>query len=477
MTEQIDVAIIGGGTAGMTAYREAVNHTGSVRLIESGPFGTTCARVGCMPSKLLIAAADAAHHGASAGHFGVEFAPPVIEGSRVMQRVRAERDRFAGFVVEAVESWPKEHVLRAHARFVGTHTLELDDGKTLDARAIVIATGSRPFVPPVFEPLGDLLLTTDEVFELEDLPASLAVIGAGPIGLELGQAFARLGVEITLLSMGGAIATLQEKDLSDIAHACFSEEMNFHPDAKIRSTRVTGGNAEFSATIDGTERTLTVDRVLVAAGRRPNLDDLGLEHTGLHLSERGVPLRDPLTGRCGDSAIFIAGDSGPEAPLLHEAAADGRAAGYNAAHFPDVRAFLRTPPMGIVFSDPQIMFVGKRRAELERAGARFETGSVDWSDQGRARAMAVNRGKLHLYGEHGTGEFLGAEMIGPRAEHLAHLLAWCLQSRLTIPEMIERPFYHPVFEEGLRTALRMLAYHLNLAAKPPPRCLDCGPGG
>jgi dihydrolipoamide dehydrogenase len=122
------------------------------------------------------------------------------------------------------------------------------------------------------------------------------------------------------------------------------------------------------------------------------------------------------------------------------------------------------------------MMVGQSYAELQAENVDFGVGEINWRSQGRSRVMLVNRGLLRIYGERGTGRLLGAEMIGPRAEHLAHLLAWAHQSHTTISEMLERPFYHPVIEEGLRSALRNLNHSLNMGPKPPPRCLDCGPG-
>lgn len=164
-------------------------------------------------------------------------------------------------------------------------------------------------------------------------------------------------------------------------------------------------------------------------------------------------------------------------PLLHEAADEGFVAGWNAAHYPDVRRFTKSAGLSVVFSNPQLMMVGERHADLVAKGVKFRAGAVNWSDQGRARVMGVNKGLLRVYGECDTGRFLGAEMIGPRAEHLAHLLAWARQSELTVGEMLERPFYHPVLEEGVRSALRSLDYELGMGPAPPPRCIDCGPGG
>jgi len=163
-------------------------------------------------------------------------------------------------------------------------------------------------------------------------------------------------------------------------------------------------------------------------------------------------------------------------PLLHEAADEGRIAGENAARFPHVYRRARRTSLGVVFSDPQIAMAGQSYKSLTESGVDFEIGEVSYDDQGRARVMGINKGLLRVYGEKGTGRFLGAEMIGPSAEHLAHLLAWAIQSNLTVSEILQRPFYHPVLEEGVRTAFRTLNHALGFGPNPPLRCIDCGPG-
>jgi dihydrolipoamide dehydrogenase len=178
----------------------------------------------------------------------------------------------------------------------------------------------------------------------------------------------------------------------------------------------------------------------------------------------------------GDTHVFIAGDVGELHPLLHEAADDGRIAGDNAGRWPDVRVRPRRAPLSVVFSDPQIALAGHSHADLIDARIPFETGAVSFEDQGRSRVMRANRGRLHVYGERATGRFLGAEMIGPAAEHLGHLLAWSAQRGDTVQDMLDSPFYHPVIEEGLRTALRELQRALRMGPPPIERCLDCGPG-
>ena len=193
-TYDVDVAILGAGTAGMSAYREARQYTDRIALIDGGELGTTCARVGCMPSKLLIAAADAYHHARNTDLFGVRSGEPTVDGKAVMNRVRRERDRFVGFVIDAFDGFDRDHVIRDYATFVDDHTLKLSSGRTLTARAIVIAVGSRPNIPPFFKAAGDRLIVNDDVFDWDDLPDSIAVFGAGVIGLELGQALSRLGL-------------------------------------------------------------------------------------------------------------------------------------------------------------------------------------------------------------------------------------------------------------------------------------------
>ncbi len=452
-TRQVDVAILGAGTAGMAAYRAAAAHTDRVLLVEAARYGTTCARVGCMPSKLLIAAADAAHAASHADGFGVAVEGVRVDGRRVMERVRAERDRFVGFVVRATESFPEHHRLLGRARFLDAHRLAVGDD-VIEARAVVIATGSRPRVLPFLADLGDRLLVNDDVFEWQDLPASVAVFGPGVIGLELGQALARLGVRVRMFGVGGFVGPLTDPVVKAEAARVLDAEVPLHPDAKdLRAERV---GDRVRVTWDGGSELF--DYALAAVGRVPNLDGLGLESTGLVLDRRGVPVFDQHTLRCGDSSIFLAGDATADLPLLHEAADEGRIAGDNAARLPDVRPGLRRSPLAIVFSDPNIALVGETWEKVKDRDP--VVGQVSFDDQGRSRVMRQNRGRLHVYADRATGRLLGAEMIAPRGEHLAHELAWAHQVGLTIPQMLDLPFYHPVVEEGLRTALRDAAAQL-----------------
>lgn len=475
-TRRVDVAVIGAGTAGLNARREAEKAGAEALLIESGPYGTTCARVGCMPSKLLIAAAEAAHDVAHAPFFGIELPGPArVNGRAVLERVRKERDRFVGFVVESTEGVPERLRLRGRARFVAPTTLEVDDHTRVEAKAVVIAAGSSPAIPPGLEAVRDSILTNEDVFELEDLPGSVAVVGTGVVALELGQALHRLGVRTVLFGRSDRVGPATDPAVQESIRTVLGEELVLRLNSEISVSKdARGGVLVAWRTRDGRKGEERFERIVAAAGRQPNLAGLELSKTGLELDRRGVPVYDKRTMQCGDSPIFLAGDASADRPLLHEAADEGRIAGANAGAFPNVKAKPRRTPLAIVFTHPEIAVAGAAFADLDIDA--IEIGEVFWEDQGRARVMGKNAGLTRLYADRECGTLVGAEMFGPRVEHTAHLLAWAIQERLSVERALENPFYHPVIEEGIQTALRDLQAQLKLA--PPRRAedLECGPG-
>ena len=475
----VDVAIIGSGTAGTAAYLSARAHTDSILLIEGGDYGTTCARSGCMPSKLLIAAAEVAHQARHADRFGIQASDLVVDGPAVMARVRRERDRFVGLVLASVDAMPSGVRWTAAVSFQDANTLVTPKGQLIHARRIIIATGSKPVLPPLLHGLDKHLLTSENVFELPTLPKRLAVFGTGPLGIELGQAMSRLGVAVRMFGIGGGIAGIHDPEIRDYANKIFNDEFYLDADANVESV----SEAETGIVLhyrhkDGTRIAEEFDYVLAATGRAPELAGLALANAGLQLDERGVPLFDRYTLQCGDSTIFIAGDASNEIPLLHEAADQGRIAGENAGRYPNVLPGLRRTPLAIVFCDPQVASAGIALNTLEQHfQGRFATGCASFEEQGRSRVMLRNKGMLKVYAELSSGLLLGAEMFGPGAEHIGHLLAWAVQKRMTVDEMLEMPFYHPVIEEGLRTALRDVKHVLQAGSVVVDQGMDCGPGG
>lgn len=474
---KVEVAIIGAGSAGLSAWRAAREHSDKVVVIDAGPLGTTCARVGCMPSKLLIAAADAAHRAQHAGAFGIDVQGVRIDGRRVMQRVKSERDRFVGFVLEDMDrSIEDENLLCGRARFVADGVLRVQ-GPGLDvqvqAERIVIATGSRPDAPAAWRSaLGERLIVNDDVFDWTDLPASVAVIGTGVLGLEIAQALHRLGVRVRLLGRGAGVGPLTDPALAALAGELFDAALPLHREAELLDLARDGDGVSLHWRTPGGEHRERFDFLLAATGRRANIDVLGLENTSLPLDAHGTPRFDPLTLQVEGAPVFIAGDANRDRPLLHEAADEGRIAGGNAGRWPALEQGLRRTPLTIAFCEPQIAIAGQSHTALRAAHTAFATGAVSFVDQGRSRVMGVNAGALHVYATPDSRRLLGAEMLGPAAEHIGHLLAWSVQRGETVDTALEQPFYHPVIEEGLRTALRDLRRKLDTATP----CEGCTPG-
>lgn len=452
---ECDVAIIGAGTAGLAAERAARKGGASTLLIDPLFDGTTCATVGCMPSKLLIAAAKAVRGIHRAELFGITASDVRIDGAAVFRRVRSERDRFAALTRKSFEDLPQGIAIKARARFQDTGHLALDDGRVVKARTIIIATGSAPAIPPAFAGLRNMILTNETVFDLEEVPKRLAVIGSGSIGLELAQAFAGLGTSVSLFDRGVRLGKIRCPRVQASLLKIIRRDMDIYLETDVTPEPISDGmKLRWSGSEPGEA---IFDKVLVAVGRPPQLSGLGLERTGIALDDRGVPVHDRATMRCGDSSIFLAGDAAADLPLLHEASHDGAIAGRNAAAWPKRIRTKRHVPFSITFTDPVTVSIGRSEAE----GA--VTGTADFSDQGRSRVEGVNEGALTLYASAPDGKLIGADLTAPAGEHLGHMIAWAIEQGLTATQMLEMPFYHPTVEEGLKEALRTIC-----AATPLP---------
>lgn len=464
-----DVIVIGGGTAGLGAYRKAKSFGKKALLIEGSDFVTTCANVGCMPSKLLIAAAENLHEIQKSKDFGINVLGYTLDEDKLLGRVRSERDRFVGFVRKGAANIAEEDKIIGWAKILEPHVVEVNSQRYTTA-SLVIATGSRVAVPDIFKEIEGEILTNETVFEIEKLPKRLAVFGAGVIGLELGFAFAHLGTTVSLFNRHNKILGLQEK-LNNYLVSHIQENMDFIYETPVdKVERHINAEGEVEYHIYYGEHIKIVDKILVATGRIPNLDKIGLENwvpVEYHIDEQNLThsveterqrqlilhyLRkyNRDTAQLGSYPIFIAGDTNSDVPLLHEAASEALIAGYNAAHYPKIEAHKRTTPLAVVFSSPQIMWVG----QTHNLPSDIIVGEVSFEDQGRSRVMLKNKGLLRMYFEKTNGLFVGAEMIGPSAEHLAHQFAWLIEKKTTLSEFLSFPFYHPVIEEGVRTALR-----------------------
>jgi len=435
---KVKVAILGAGTAGLTALGVVRKHTDDFVIINDGPYGTTCARVGCMPSKALIHVANDYHRRATFDSVGIRGGEGLrMDVGAALAWVRSYRDARVAPNLKATDRVGERNI-PGRATFEAPDVLRVvraDGGEErVRAEAVIVATGSSPIVPAAWRSFGDRILTTDTLFEQRDLPSRIAVVGLGAIGLEMGQALSRLGLDVTGFELRDTLASLTDPELQAAAAQHFASEFPVH----------LGHAVEVAASGDALrvaagEREATVDVVLAALGRSPNVADLGLDRLGLAVGERGLPPFDPHTMQVGDLPIYIAGDVDADRVVMHEASDEGFVAAWNAVHGPT--RFRRRTPLTIAFTDPEIAMVGLPYAALPDNAVSAEH---DFSRQSRALAMRSAAGMLKVYAEPGSGRLLGAELMTPHGEHLAHLLALAIERELSVAEVLTMPVYHPV---------------------------------
>ena len=463
---KVDVLIIGAGSGGLSARREVAKKTDNYLVVDGGILGTTCARVGCMPSKALIQVAEDFYRRKKFLEEGIHGAKELtLNTKEVMQHVRKLRDRFVRGVTSSMKSW-EDKLLRGYASFIDDHHVMVNDEK-IYAQKIIIATGTKPNIPEVFANHKEFLITTDEFFELEDIPNSLAVIGLGVIGIELGQAVSRLDVNFLGVARRENIAGVTDPKLNEYVLRKFSEQMNLSFKGVDLVEKV-GDQLK----IKTSDKEILADKVLLTTGRSHNLDQLKISNTSVEVNELNQIMHCEQTFKArGCEHIFIAGDVTGHKQILHEASDEGRIAGFNAVN--QKTGFKTRTPLLITFSDPNIAMAGSSYKDLCDKGIDFEVGEVLFEGQGRSIIKLKEIGMLRIYGEKGTGKILGAELMAPDGEHIAHLLSWVIEQNLNVNQVLSHPFYHPVVEEGLRTALRDLRDKLKLD-KPKLEIFEMG---
>jgi dihydrolipoyl dehydrogenase len=456
MTREVEVAIIGAGSAGLYAMSQIKRFTDDFVLIDGGELGTTCARVGCMPSKVLIQIAEDFHRKSIFDREGIEGKEHLsIDIAEAMEHVQDMRDTFVDRTLShSIDLLDEDKLIESYVKFIDANTLETDDGDIIKARKIIIATGSRPIIPEAWKNFGDKIITTDEFFELEELPESIAVIGLGVIGLEIGQSLHRIGINVTGIDQLNRIAGITDDEINKTAIEIIGKEMPIWLGHEAEITEQDDGKLKVTAG----ENSVVVDKIFASIGRRSNTDKLNLESLNLKFNANGSAVFNEHTMQLGDHSVYIAGDATSTKPILHEAGFEGRVAGYNAMQDKDLN-FKHKTPLAITFCDPNIVMVGAQLSDLNSED--IVIGEIKMAPVGRALIMGKNRGLIRIYANKKTGKVLGSCMICAKGENLAHLLCWAIEMDLTVLDMLKMPFYHPVMEEALQAALYDLKSKLN----------------
>lgn len=437
------MAVIGGGTAGLVAARTAAGLGARVVLIERdgrGP-GGDCLWTGCVPSKALIAAAELAHRFRTAGSVGLTPAEPEIDFARVMEHVDAARraiepeDSADALRRDGVE------VLRGSARFTGPSSLAVDGAPPLRFRTALIATGSHPVVPDIDGLAAGDPLTNETVWDLRERPGRLAILGGGPIGCELGQAFGRLGTQVTVVEQLGHLLAKEEPEARELIAARLRAD---GVDVRLgsRAARVEDGRTLVLA--DGTG--IEFERILVAAGRRPRTEGLGLAEAGVELDEHGgisVDERLATTAK----GIYAAGDAVTALPFTHVAGYHGRTVAANALFHARTKVSYDAVPWA-TFTDPEVGRVGLTEAQArERFGGEASIVKHDYAHNDRAITAGETHGFAKLVGDP-KGRLVGATVAAPRGgESIAELAAW-IRTGAKIDAVSQSVHAYPTFSEG-----------------------------
>ena len=445
-----NLVVFGAGTAGLVTAAGAAGLGAKVALIERKLMGGDCLNVGCVPSKALIRAARAAADVRDAAQYGVEApAGASVDFPAVMERLRRLRagisrndsaSRFSSLGVD---------VFFGEGRFTGRNTAEVA-GQTLRFRKAVIATGARATALPIPGLVEAGYLTNESVFSLTELPRRLAVIGAGPIGCELAQAFARFGAQVTLLEAMRQILPREDRDAAQIIEQSLQRDgVSIDCCAKIVGVRKEGGEKLLSLDMDGALSELRVDEILVGVGRAPNVEDLGLETAGVAYDKSGVSVNDRL--QTSNPAIYAAGDICSRFKFTHAADAMARIAIQKALFLGRAKASALTMPW-CTYTDPEIAHVGFYESEAQEQGIAVETIVQELRDVDRAVVDGETEGLLKLHLRKGSDQILGATLVARHAGDMISEITLAMVGGLGLKTLAKTIHPYPTQAEVIKKA-------------------------
>ncbi len=430
MKYDLDLTIIGGGSAGLLAARVAPNLGVKAALIERGRLGGDCLWTGCVPSKALLASAKVAHTLRTADRLGLPVSDAPIDTAKVWQRVRDVQEEIAAHEdsPEAIAAGGTE-VIFGEALVEDGHNVRVGD-RVLSTRYILICTGSRPTAPPIDGLQKTGFLTSETIFRLERAPASLLIVGGGPIGVEMAQAMNRLGVKVTLLEALERVLIREEPDLSEQLLAVLRNE-GVGARVGVRLERAEHGPAKaLCGSTDGKEQTWTAEEIFVAAGRAPNIESLGLDKVGVETGPKGITVDKRL--RSSVSSIYAVGDCAGRFLFTHTAGAETAAALRN-MFYPGGQDAPTIVPW-TTFTDPELAHVGMTSDEARKThgqhGICLHEANLAESD--RARADGASSGKIVVVTKKGSHEILGAHILGPSAGEMIGQFTLAIQRQIPL---------------------------------------------
>jgi len=450
-TKKHDLIVIGSGPGGYVAAVRAAQLGMDVACVERHErLGGTCLNVGCIPSKALLEASERYHEAASGGlgAFGV-----VLDGAGLdLGAMMGRKEKIVENLTKGVAFLFKKNKIsryRGAAALAGGTTVRVDgdDPVELEAGRVLIASGSRATTIPGVELDGEIVGSSTAALSWAEVPRRLVVIGAGVIGLELGSVWKRLGSEVTVVEYMDRVLPEMDAEISKTAHRLLKrQKIKFHLGARVTGTKVEGGGC--AVEVDGMDP-IIADRVLVATGRAPRTEGLGLAEAGVELTEKG---RVRVNGDFETTAkgVYAIGDVIGGAMLAHKASEEGVACVERFAGLPGHMDHGVIP--SVVYTSPEIASVGRTERALAGEGVGYTSGSFSFKPNGRAMAHGLNDGLVKVLADEATGEILGVHMIGPWVSEIIGQAAVAMQKRMTAAELAAVCTAHPSLSEALKEA-------------------------
>ncbi|MFA6108940.1 MAG: NAD(P)/FAD-dependent oxidoreductase [Candidatus Latescibacterota bacterium] len=452
------IVVIGGGSAGYAAARTARDAGAEVAIVDCGPLGGLCILRGCMPTKTILASAAVMARMRRGPEFGLLPVEPRADLAAIISRKDRLVREFAEYRIEQLRD-PRFTLYEEPAAFLSPNSLQVGS-RVVEADRFVIATGSVPHLLAVPGLSETGYLTSDEALELRRQPASMLVLGGGPVALELAQFFQRLGTRVTLVQRSPHVLSHEDEDLAvPLEEALRAEGMEV-----LTGTRLLGFSREEGLAVvrlihRDREVVLRAETVLQAAGRRPDLDGLNLVASGVAVEEGRVLVDAEM--RTSQPHIFAVGDVNGLHEIVHIAILQGEVAGHNAA-LPD------RPPKAVddrlnarvTFTDPQVASVGLSERACRERGEPYLAASYPFADHGKAICLGETHGQVKLLCRPGTGELIGGHIVGPEAGELLHELIAVMHFHGTVHDLLAMPHYHPTLAEILTYPAEELAGHL-----------------
>jgi pyruvate/2-oxoglutarate dehydrogenase complex dihydrolipoamide dehydrogenase (E3) component len=443
--DRYHLVVVGGGTAGLVSAIGAAGLGARVALVERALLGGDCLVTGCVPSKAILRSARAAAEARQAEAVGVRVAGVEPDFGAVMRRMRERRADISPHDSAARLRAAGVDVYFGEARFTSTSTLEVG-GRALRFKRAVIATGGRPAVPPIPGMSATPHLTNETIFMLTEAPRRLGVIGAGPIGCELAQAFARLGTAVTLVDQASQVLPQEDPDAAAVvARRIAADGVRIELTANVAAVRKAGDGVVVR--MEGGGREFACDQLLVAVGRAPNVERLDLAAAGVAADKNGVTVDDRL--RTSNPRIFAAGDVCSPFKFTHAADAMARIVIQNALFFGRARASALVIPW-CTYTDPELAHVGWYAEAARQQGHNVETVTVGFDEVDRAVVDEERDGFVRVH--HERGRLLGCTVVASRAGDMIGLPAYALRRRASLDEVGATIFPYPTATNAFRTA-------------------------